>query len=301
MKKTTVILSSIFLTLGTQAAHANFLTNLTRDTNSTKQTFAVYDVKPANLDPDQLQNALLSAIRLYNDRATVSSNIQAGATPAVPGKMELATISLPFGQSIQMPKCQGELFSIGSADQSMAGYGESTYSKVCVFRYQEGYRVDYYARFNQQSGMSSIGALGATLARAVGAGDSSKFIGKTMDEMEKEMKGVGATAQLIELFPKMEGRPVVQMDDPVSYQHKHTPIEARKDLIALGLHYDDQDQFINAIRKKDKVGVELFIDAEAVDLNQADKSGLTPLKYAIQAGPSHAEIAKLLRTAGAKE
>lgn len=60
-------------------------------------------------------------------------------------------------------------------------------------------------------------------------------------------------------------------------------IDARKNLTAMGLTYHSKEQFVEAIRRKDDVAVQLFLDAEGIDLNAKDK-GRTPLDYANEVG-----------------
>lgn len=47
---------------------------------------------------------------------------------------------------------------------------------------------------------------------------------------------------------------------------KWTPIEARKELTALGISYYNSTQFIDAIKRKDRLVVELFIAGDGLDV-----------------------------------
>ena len=68
-------------------------------------------------------------------------------------------------------------------------------------------------------------------------------------------------------------------------------IEARKNLTAMGLTYHAQEQFVAAIRRKDEVAVQLFLEAGGIDLNAKEK-GRTPLEIATESNAP--EIVKLL-------
>lgn len=72
-------------------------------------------------------------------------------------------------------------------------------------------------------------------------------------------------------------------------------LQARKDLAAMGLSYYSQQHFHDAIKRGDKLAVDLFLKSEAVDVNGQDASGQRPLLLA-----KRAEVAELLRAHGAQ-
>jgi hypothetical protein len=74
--------------------------------------------------------------------------------------------------------------------------------------------------------------------------------------------------------------------------------DARKELTAMGLQYFSHDQLVAAIRRGDRLAVELFVAGGGVDLAARDAAGNTPLKIAETAGRT--DFADLLRAAGAK-
>ena len=69
-------------------------------------------------------------------------------------------------------------------------------------------------------------------------------------------------------------------------------IEARKSLTAMGLTYHSQEQFIAAVRRKDDVAVQLFLNGGGVDLAAKEKSGKTPVDIAHDVGANN--IAKMI-------
>ena len=73
--------------------------------------------------------------------------------------------------------------------------------------------------------------------------------------------------------------------------------QARKELAAMGLQYYSQDQFVAAIRRNDKLAVELFLQGEGVSLGP-DAAGEMPLGIAEKSG--FAEIVALLKKYGEK-
>ncbi len=63
----------------------------------------------------------------------------------------------------------------------------------------------------------------------------------------------------------------------------YSPLEARKELTAMGLQYFDQAQFIAAIQRGDKLAFELFVAGGGVDIG-AETNGKTPLQTAREHG-----------------
>ncbi len=57
-------------------------------------------------------------------------------------------------------------------------------------------------------------------------------------------------------------------------------LDARKNLTAMGLEYHSQEQFLEAIQRKDAVAVQLFLAGGAIDLNAKNKKGQTPIELA---------------------
>ena len=76
-------------------------------------------------------------------------------------------------------------------------------------------------------------------------------------------------------------------------------LEARKALNAMGLPYYDQGQFVAAIRRGDKLAIELFILGGGIQLN-ALEGGKSPLDVAREAAGS-GDLAALLQKYGARQ
>lgn len=58
------------------------------------------------------------------------------------------------------------------------------------------------------------------------------------------------------------------------------PMQARKDLTAIGLSYHDSKQFLDAVKRNDIVAAELFIAAKGVDLSVTDFWGRDAVEFA---------------------
>lgn len=67
-------------------------------------------------------------------------------------------------------------------------------------------------------------------------------------------------------------------------------VQARKDLSAMGLSYFSQEQFVEAVKRDDKVACELFLTGGAVSATRKGRDGLTPAQLA-----KDPELAELLK------
>jgi hypothetical protein len=60
----------------------------------------------------------------------------------------------------------------------------------------------------------------------------------------------------------------------------HDPLQARKDLTAMGLRYHDPKDFLDAVKRDDALAVELFIAGRGVSLDSKDGAGQSALEIA---------------------
>lgn len=212
-----VYLMSALFAVALPAVAQSPLSELAGSTYHEKVVYAVYDLRGQNLNVETIEAAVLDAVKLYARNARVQQGIPPSPYPATPAYITIG--KRPQGGP--MPECAGEIFSIDGFDTSMAKYGESTYHRACLFPYQGGYRVNYFAIFGMQSGAGNknpnvlAAMLGRAMAGAVGLGNSSNFINKILERMEGNLKEQGMEARLVQLHPKdLEGRVVVADDLP---------------------------------------------------------------------------------------
>lgn len=176
---------------------------VTKPTVNQRAYFAVIDVQTAR-SADVVADAVLGAVKRYSSGAEVNLKIPPAVSPAAPDRMRFATRG-----GRQSPQCDGDVANIAALDVSMAKYGEGTFSVACVFPYRGGYQVNYFASFSQRTGGMDATILGAMLGRLVtnafGIGDSSVFVGKTIEAMKEKLAEVGAKGALVELYPAIQG------------------------------------------------------------------------------------------------
>lgn len=58
------------------------------------------------------------------------------------------------------------------------------------------------------------------------------------------------------------------------------PLQARKDLTAMGLTYHDSKQFLDAVKRNDTIAAELFVAGKGVDLSARDFWGRDAVEFA---------------------
>lgn len=210
MARITYTLATALLLASTSTAMAqDALSNIVRSTTSTKTTFAVFDVRPANTSVDALQEAVAGAFRKHYDGIRVMQQMAPHPLPAYAPRMGFYQQATQLG-TISAPDCPGAAAIITSSDTTMAKYAEASILQGCVFPYRDGYRVNVYAVFVQKTGGPDPRVLGAMLGRmvtnAVGIGDSSRFIGETVDDIETRLKSVTPDVALVELQPARPDR-----------------------------------------------------------------------------------------------
>lgn len=200
--------------LASVASHAQ-LTDFLQDSTSVKHTFAIYDIQAPDAALPQLREIVMSAVKVYATKNKVNDEFMPVEVPrgTVP-QMELKKATFQ-GLNGYDPKCENALFSIDGSNDSYVKYGEMSRVLACIFKYENGYRLNYYGLYLRQTSGSSVQGLGAMLGRAitgaVGLGDSSKFIVTTMDDFHKRIGDAGYAIKLVKLLPAMEGK-VVEAD-----------------------------------------------------------------------------------------
>lgn len=190
----------------------SFLGDLGGSTTREKMFLAVYDLPDPNLDTSAVEQIALDAMRLYARNARVQHGLPPASLPAYPEQIK--TERTPGGG--QKATCQGEVFSLEGLDTSMAGYGEGTYHRACLFPYAGGYRLNYFAAHAAQSGAGNpnpnvlAAMLGRAMASAVGIGDTSSFVNKIFGRIEEGLGKQSVPFRLVQLHPRnLEGRVVV--------------------------------------------------------------------------------------------
>lgn len=199
-----LVFATTLLASATDALAQDGLNSILRSSTSAKPVFAAFDVRPASASLDAIQDAVADAFRKHYDGITVNQQMAPYPLPASAPRMTFQQANSAAG-TVSAPDCPQASALITSSDKTMAKYGEFSVLQGCVFQYRDGYRVNIYALFVQKSGGPNINVLGAMLGRvvtnAIGLGDSSKFIGETIDDVEARLKAITPQVALVELQP----------------------------------------------------------------------------------------------------
>ncbi|MBX9937203.1 MAG: hypothetical protein K2Y10_11485 [Burkholderiaceae bacterium] len=89
-------------------------------------------------------------------------------------------------------------------------------------------------------------------------------------------------AQPMQFAHAPQGMPVAPSTPAMNAQQ--SKIEARKNLNAMGMSYHSQEQFMAAIKRKDDVAVQLFLDGDGIDPQAKNAAGKSPTEIAQQVG-----------------
>jgi hypothetical protein len=91
---------------------------------------------------------------------------------------------------------------------------------------------------------------------------AARLMDDMLDEVPAEHRGaLAAIARDLLVLARREQAKAV----PVAGAAPLDPLQARKDLHAMGLRYWDEQQFLEAVRRGDRIAVELFLAARGLE------------------------------------
>ena len=190
--------------------------------------------------------------------------------------------------------------------------------QVCLYSFAKGVKA-YVIYYNIKRTESLTSGLFNGITRAIRGSDEDRAAGQLKENIEairaklpnllveridipgrpQETPDLEAVAALIPAAPEVvapapgAAMPATATAAAPAGTPMQAKVEARKNLNAMGMTYHSQPQFIEAIRRKDDVAVQLFIDGGGINLDAADSSGKTPLQIAQAQGTP--EIVALLQ------
>lgn len=173
--------------------------------------------------------------------------------------------------------------------------------QVCLYSFTKGVKA-YVIYYNIKKTESLTSGLFNGITRAIRGSDEDRAAGQLKENLEAiREKLPGMLVERLEI----PGRPVATPDTEavsalippaevaaplisstpqggpaVAASTVQMKVEARKNLNAMGMTYHSQQQFIEAIRRKDDVAVQLFLDGGGINPHATDSSGETPLQIA---------------------
>ena len=261
-----------------------------RPKNEFKSQLYTFDVRGA-VDAPVMRDMVHRALTEHGTNAFTRDNLVSGEPPRYPARMEFKDMSF-MAVVVQIPTCAGSSFTVSSNDNSMASWGDSAQYMACGFRYAGGWRVNIYIGVQSTgggiAGILSGKTLGQAISGAIGlASDPMQFMEASIDKLDSQFKAEGFDYALVEAVPNNAKRVVAAdplMNDKAAAERRAADrgkrMAARADLQKLGIDASDRARLIKAIQAGDEDVVALFVEAGALDMNQADAQGRRPVDYA---------------------
>lgn len=250
--------------------------------------------------PQDAASGIKDALSQFAIPANLSYRAMPSAPPARPGapKLKQMATAVPSPEYV----CEDAYAEISKrpppVQNAFAFIVEG--HQICLYSFAQGVKA-YVIYYNIKKTESLTSGLFNGITRAIRGSDEDRAAGQLQENIDAiraklpnvlverlEIPGrpaqtpdLDAVAALIPPEPTLA--PAVPMAIPAaaaagtSVQAK---VEARKNLNAMGMVYHSQPQFIEAIRRKDDVAVQLFIAGGGIRLDAADSSGQTPLQIA---------------------
>jgi hypothetical protein len=219
LKVKSIFVAAVLFASGCGAQAQDGLNNILRTSTNARPTFAVFDVRPAAASVDALEDAVSGAFKKHYDGIKAMRHMAPYPLPVGAPRMSFHQSGSAVG-TISVPDCAGASAVITSSDHTMQKYGETSVLQGCIFPYRDGYRVNVYALFVQKSGGADVNVLGAMLGRvvtkAIGLGDSGKFINETIDDIEGRLKAIAPQVALVELQPSRADKAIAADPAPTA-------------------------------------------------------------------------------------
>jgi hypothetical protein len=93
---------------------------------------------------------------------------------------------------------------------------------------------------------------------------ASGVLDEVLQELPAEQRGVFVAIGRDLLVLAQRERAKAGRETPAA--HAGEPVQARKDLQAMGLKYWDEQQFLEAVRRGDRIAVDLFLTAKGLEV-----------------------------------
>lgn len=268
------------------------------------------------VQPHEAANGIKDALSQFAIPAHLSYRAMPDNPPARPGAPKLKNLS----RAVPSPEyvCEDSYAEISKrpppVQNAFAFISEG--HQACLYSFEKGVKA-YVIYYSIKKTESLTSGLFNGITRAIRGSDEDRAAGQLQENIDAIRARVPGL--LIERL-EVPGRPVETPDrqavaalipaaapavaaaaaapaPAATASAAGTPLqaklEARKNLTAMGMTYHSQQQFVEAIRRKDDVAVQLFLDGGGVRADTADSEGKTPLDIANAGGA--AEIAALLQ------
>ena len=253
--------------------------------------------------PHDAANGIKTALSQFAIPASLSYRAMPSTPPDRPGTPTLK----PVGASAPSPEyvCEDSYAEISKrpppVQNAFVFIAEG--HQVCLYSFAKGVKA-YVIYYNIKKTESLTSGLFNGITRAIRGSDEDRAASQLKENIDAiRAKLPGVLVERMEIPGRPEETPdreaVVALIPPVKTLASvantteqaaaattvmgsplQAKVDARKSLNAMGMTYHSQQQFVEAIRRKDEVAVQLFIEGGGIRMDATDSSGKTPLQIA---------------------
>lgn len=262
--------------------------------------------------PQDAANGIKDALSQFAIPANLSYRAMPSTPPAHPGAPRLRQMS----GAVPSPEylCEDAYAEISKkpppVKNAFAFIAEG--HQVCLYSFAQGVKA-YVVYYSIKRTESLTSGLFNGITKAIRGSDEDRAAGQLKENIDairtklpkllveridipgrpQETPDLQAVTALIPPAPEATATVAASPTTAAVGTPLQAKVEARKNLTAMGMTYHSQPQFMDAIRRKDDVAVQLFIDGGGINLDAIDGSGKTALQIAQTQGTP--EIVALLQ------
>lgn len=262
--------------------------------------------------PQDAANGIKDALSQFAIPANLSYRAMPSTPPARPGSPRLKQVS----GAVPSPEylCEDAYAEIYKkpppVKNAFAFIAEG--HQVCLYSFAQGVKA-YVVYYSIKRTESLTSGLFNGITKAIRGSDEDRAAGQLKENIDairtklpkllveridipgrpQETPDLQAVTALIPPAPEATATVATSLTAAAVGTPLQAKVEARKNLTAMGMTYHSQPQFMDAIRRKDDVAVQLFIDGGGINLDAIDGSGKTALQIAQAQGTP--EIVALLQ------
>ncbi len=262
--------------------------------------------------PQDAANGIKDALSQFAIPANLSYRAMPSTPPARPGSPRLKQVS----GAVPSPEylCEDAYAEIYKkpppVKNAFAFIAEG--HQVCLYSFAQGVKA-YVVYYSIKRTESLTSGLFNGITKAIRGSDEDRAAGQLKENIDairtklpkllveridipgrpQETPDLQAVTALIPPAPEATATVATSLTAAAVGTPLQAKVEARKNLTAMGMTYHSQPQFMDAIRRKDDVAVQLFIDGGGINLDAIDGSGKTALQIAQAQGTP--EIVTLLQ------
>ena len=179
-------------------------------TTQAESSYIVYDVPKADVNRQQLLDAISSAVKKNTSEVHINRDIPSATLSEKPLRFTFsyplkgsgmgAILQTTSGQEFKMATCDDSILTMRSNTKNTSENASNTNFFLCVQPYKQGHTISIYSTFIKESGGISAKALASAIVRST-LGDSSQFIPRTMNDVKSAAENIaGVEVKIIDSY-----------------------------------------------------------------------------------------------------